>query len=84
MSDDIRRIVEVLLRLLLPASGAHRAPGDRGAGLRGDASRQRERQRRLRTERWLRCQRRRVLWLAVHGVDTGPRWIHGVKVAAAR
>ncbi|MCK7624093.1 hypothetical protein MUU72_13455 [Streptomyces sp. RS10V-4] len=26
--------------------------------------------------------RRRALWLAVHGVDVGPRRIHGVEVAA--
>lgn len=26
--------------------------------------------------------RRRTLWLAVHGVDVGPRIIHGVEVAA--
>ncbi|MHA4777021.1 hypothetical protein L1085_021350 [Streptomyces sp. MSC1_001] len=26
-------------------------------------------------------QRRRALWLAVHGVDVGPRLIHGVEVA---
>ncbi|MFJ3692633.1 hypothetical protein ACIPW9_00785 [Streptomyces sp. NPDC090052] len=26
--------------------------------------------------------RRRALWLAVHGVDVGPRWIHGIEVAA--
>jgi hypothetical protein len=26
--------------------------------------------------------RRRTLWLAVHGVDLGPRVIHGVEVAA--
>lgn len=26
--------------------------------------------------------RRRALWLAVHGVDVGPRWIHGVEVTA--
>lgn len=25
--------------------------------------------------------RRRSLWLAVHGVDVGPRFIHGVEVA---
>ncbi|NUK26074.1 hypothetical protein HRW16_31770 [Streptomyces lunaelactis] len=24
--------------------------------------------------------RRRALWLAVHGVDIGPGWIHGVQV----
>ncbi|MPY62450.1 hypothetical protein FNH08_36470 [Streptomyces spongiae] len=26
--------------------------------------------------------RRRALWLAVHGIDVGPRRIHGVMVAA--
>ena len=26
--------------------------------------------------------RRRTLWLAVHGVDNGPRMIHGVRVVA--
>lgn len=26
--------------------------------------------------------RRRALWFAVHGVDVGPRWIHGIEVAA--
>lgn len=35
-----------------------------------------------RHERRLRRQRRRALWLAVHGVDVGPRRIHGVEVAA--
>ncbi|WP_308403867.1 hypothetical protein [Streptomyces rhizoryzae] len=25
--------------------------------------------------------RRRTLWLAVHGIDAGPRWIHGLEVA---
>ncbi|MGW0120266.1 hypothetical protein [Streptomyces sp. NPDC003327] len=30
----------------------------------------------------LQRQRRRALWLAVHGVDVGPRRIHGVEVAA--
>ncbi|WP_405881359.1 hypothetical protein OG762_23985 [Streptomyces sp. NBC_01136] len=27
-------------------------------------------------------QRRRALWLAVHGIDVGPRRIHGVEVSA--
>ncbi|MER6014798.1 hypothetical protein [Streptomyces bluensis] len=27
-------------------------------------------------------QRRRALWLAVHGIDVGPRRIHGVEVVA--
>ena len=32
-------------------------------------------------EERLRRQRRRALWLAVHGIDVGPRRIHGVEVA---
>ncbi|MFE2010287.1 hypothetical protein [Streptomyces sp. NPDC059491] len=39
------------------------------------AHEQRERARRQRA-------RRRVLWLAVHGIDIGPRLIHGVEVVA--
>ncbi|MES4902518.1 MULTISPECIES: hypothetical protein [Streptomyces] len=35
-----------------------------------------------RAERRLRRQRRQALWLAVHGIDVGPRLIPGVKVAA--
>ncbi|MGW2629439.1 hypothetical protein ACWC2K_08930 [Streptomyces chattanoogensis] len=31
-------------------------------------------------ERRLQRGRRRALWLAVHGVDAGPRWIHGLEV----
>ncbi|MEV0370501.1 hypothetical protein AB0I10_11825 [Streptomyces sp. NPDC050636] len=33
-----------------------------------------------RQERRLQRGRRRALWLAVHGYDAGPRWIHGVEV----
>ncbi|MGW2634562.1 hypothetical protein ACWC2K_35355 [Streptomyces chattanoogensis] len=33
-----------------------------------------------RRERQEQRGRRRALWLAVHGIDTGPRWIHGVEV----
>ncbi|MFI1335584.1 hypothetical protein ACH4U7_36835 [Streptomyces sp. NPDC020845] len=39
-------------------------------------------QREQRVERRLRRRRRQALWLAVHGVDVGPRWIHGVRVVA--
>ncbi|KPC63708.1 hypothetical protein [Streptomyces chattanoogensis] len=53
MTEPIQRLIELLLRWLLPASGRHRA----------------------------QCGRRRTLWLAVHGIDAGPRWIHGVEVA---
>ncbi|MFI1329993.1 hypothetical protein ACH4U7_07540 [Streptomyces sp. NPDC020845] len=35
-----------------------------------------------RTERRLRRRRQRTLWLAVHGIDIGPRVIHGVRVVA--
>ncbi|WP_245689768.1 hypothetical protein [Streptomyces chattanoogensis] len=33
-----------------------------------------------RQERRAQRGRRRVLWLAVHGIDAGSRWIHGVEV----
>ncbi|MEU1788927.1 hypothetical protein ABZ553_24290 [Streptomyces sparsogenes] len=39
-------------------------------------------QREQRAERRLRRWRRRTLWLAVHGIDIGPRVIHGVRVVA--
>lgn len=35
-----------------------------------------------RAEHRLQRERRRALWLASHGLDVGPRWIHGAKVAA--
>ncbi|MEU0115063.1 hypothetical protein ABZ137_15360 [Streptomyces bobili] len=35
-----------------------------------------------RHERRLQAQRRRALWLAVHGIDVGPRRIHGMEVSA--
>lgn len=92
------RLLRQALRLLLPAEGRHRASAvpppppitppsreRRMSALRGEdiglvrpylvahercqeAQRQRA--------------RRRVLWLAVHGVDIGPRLIHGVQVSA--
>nr|WP_281289754.1 hypothetical protein [Streptomyces piniterrae] len=33
-------------------------------------------------EERLQRSRRRVLWLASYGIDAGPRWIHGMKVAS--
>ncbi|MGK5532120.1 hypothetical protein ACSNOC_16190 [Streptomyces sp. URMC 129] len=41
-----------------------------------------ERQQRRDAERAerLRRERRRTLWLATHGIDMGPRWIHGMEV----
>ena len=35
-----------------------------------------------RRERRLQRGRRRALWLAVHGFDAGPRWIHGAEVVS--
>lgn len=98
MRHPIARLVGLLLRLLLPPTGRRRrcadsaravtaaAPPPRGVpALRGEdcrlvrpylvAHEERERAR-------LQRQRRRALWLAVHGVDVGPRLIHGVEVAA--
>ncbi|MBJ7002013.1 hypothetical protein JG491_18330 [Streptomyces sp. CRPSP2-6A1] len=85
--------MESLLRLLLPASGRRRSCGPPLArqdtvavGLpRGEdvglvrpylvAHERRQEERRQRA-------RRRVLWLAVSGVDIGPRVIRGVEVTA--
>ncbi|WP_431043599.1 hypothetical protein ACQUSR_18085 [Streptomyces sp. P1-3] len=39
-------------------------------------------ERQERQEQRAQRSRRRALWLAVHGIDVGPRWIHGVEVAA--
>jgi hypothetical protein len=94
MSNPIVRLVGLVLRLLLPPSGRRRsgvtpppvvastptcvvtAPTARCQArvphARGSA------RERIRVQR----QRRRALWLAVHGVDVGPRSIHGVEVAA--
>ncbi|MEU5306573.1 hypothetical protein ACH4YO_18890 [Streptomyces noursei] len=38
-------------------------------------------------EEWRRRERplrrgRRALWLAVHGIDAGPRWIHGAEAVS--
>ncbi|MFF3317996.1 hypothetical protein ACFYV5_21140 [Streptomyces sp. NPDC003035] len=97
MSNPIVRLTGLLLRLLLPPSGRRRrcARSPRPTPLtittrptspllRGEDSRlvrpyllaheEREQAR-------LQRQRRRALWLAVHGVDVGPRLIHGVEVA---
>ncbi|TQK44641.1 hypothetical protein FBY35_6157 [Streptomyces sp. SLBN-118] len=38
--------------------------------------------RKLREARWKRARRRAQLWLAVQGIDIGPRLIHGVEVTA--
>jgi hypothetical protein len=91
------RLLTLLLRFLLPAGGRHRAPqpgpiippqptpDPPTLALRSEdtalvrpyviAHERREEARRQRA-------RRRSLWLAVHGVDIGPRLIHGVEVSA--
>ncbi|MEU8484292.1 hypothetical protein [Streptomyces sp. NPDC048641] len=101
MLHHIARLMEPMLRLLVPASGRHRQDAGEHLGpepavptpprrrsphtatLRGEDSRlvrpyllaheQREQAKQQRA-------RRRALWLAVHGVDIGPRLIHGVEV----
>ena len=102
----IRWVMDVLVRLLLPSSGRHRAgtgaacaqtdlradvPAMRptvravGPALRGEdighvrpyfvAHERKQKAQRKRA-------RRRTLWLAVHGVDIGPRMMHGVRAAS--
>ncbi|MEU2584785.1 hypothetical protein ABZ612_17870 [Streptomyces avermitilis] len=106
MSHRIARLLEPLLRLLLPGTGrrrrtaatapAHRRPThsyDHGQTARHSGSRPlrgednamvrpylvaHERNEEARRQR----ARRRALWLAVHGIDIGPRIIHGVEVTA--
>ncbi|WP_406738457.1 hypothetical protein OG365_22925 [Streptomyces sp. NBC_00853] len=81
MSHCIARILEPLLRFLRPALGTHpAAPPGSSPRVRpyrplGQAREQRAEARRQRA-------RRRALWLAVHGIDIGPRLIHGRVVTA--
>ncbi|MFD3558894.1 hypothetical protein ACFWVU_04385 [Streptomyces sp. NPDC058686] len=101
MPDCIARLIEPLLRLLLPSHGRHRltptlpchpATATRGHDLRlvsghldhpipGEATHL-VRPYLLTPDERLRRQRRRALWLATHGIDVGPRNIHGMEVAA--
>lgn len=94
MFKGTARLLLPLLRLLLPPGGRHRLdeshlsvqspPEPRVPALSGEAIGivrpylvAHERRRAAQQQR----ARRRVLWLAVHGVDIGPRPMHGVKVA---
>jgi hypothetical protein len=87
MAHAIAWIFEALLRLLLPrpARMPHvpaqptlfRPPGVHGPAMIRPYVIAHER-----AERRLWRQRRRTLWLAVHGIDIGARVIHGVRVVA--
>ncbi|MFB7516335.1 hypothetical protein [Streptomyces sp. NPDC056144] len=90
MHHPIVRLVGLILSLLLPPSGRRRreaAPPPQAPPahvctrvplLRGEGSPLVRPY--LDTPATLRA-RRRALWLATHGVDVGPRLIHGVEVA---
>ncbi|MGA4849406.1 hypothetical protein ACOBQB_25280 [Streptomyces sp. G5(2025)] len=93
MNDLIARLFGPLLRFLLPATGRHRSepvrtyaclepqpPYAKSDVLRGEDNAI-VRPYVVADELRLRRQRRRALWLAVHGVDVGPRFIHGMEVA---
>ncbi|MEU6993218.1 hypothetical protein ABZ953_21490 [Streptomyces sp. NPDC046465] len=93
MADLIARLFGALLRLLLPATGRHRSgptflpPGWEQLGpyveldlLNGEENAI-VRPYLVADELRLQRRRRRALWLAVHGVDVGPRFIHGVAAA---
>ncbi|MCX4962803.1 hypothetical protein [Streptomyces virginiae] len=76
MSHCIARVLEPLLRFLGTApSRPASPPGIRPYRPLGQAREQRAEVRRQRA-------RRRALWLAVHGIDIGPRLIHGRVVTA--
>jgi hypothetical protein len=80
----IHHLIEPLLRLVWPPTGSRRTarptrePGRavRDLSLVAHTRREEARLRRLRRAR------RRALWCAVHGIDLGPRLIHGVEVTA--
>ncbi|WP_434589750.1 hypothetical protein [Streptomyces sp. A5-4] len=92
----ISRLFEPLLRFLWPAQGRHRPMEARAAAplapsrppeslLRGEDSplvRPYLIAHERREEALRQRGRRRALWLAVHGIDIGPRLIHGVEVSA--
>ncbi|MFD3539738.1 hypothetical protein ACFWUQ_09595 [Streptomyces sp. NPDC058662] len=81
MSHCIARILEPLLRFLWPAPGIP-APPPAAAGPRVRPYHPFSQTREQRTEVRRQRARRRALWLAVHGIDIGPRLIHGRVVTA--
>ncbi|MEV7191106.1 hypothetical protein AB0N81_04750 [Streptomyces sp. NPDC093510] len=93
MTDHIARLLEPLLRFLFPATGRHRGGltcPDNGFGqpslhvevdlLNGEDNAI-VRPYLVADELRLQRRRRRALWLAVHGVDVGPKFIHGMELA---
>ncbi|MFE9794737.1 hypothetical protein ACFYRL_23685 [Streptomyces goshikiensis] len=74
MSHRIARLFEALLYLLWADPGPRVVPGRPATPYRP------ARERRARARR--QQARRVALWLALHGVDIGPRVIHGRVVAA--
>ncbi|MFE1711630.1 hypothetical protein [Streptomyces sp. NPDC058728] len=80
MSHCIARILEPLLRFLEPAPSCPAAPP--GPGPRVRPYRPLGQTREQRAEARRQQARRRALWLAVHGIDIGPRLIHGRVVTA--
>lgn len=79
----IVKILESLLERLLPAKGRHRAVGIQSVTVpaRHLASLSSPDHRPV-LERRVQRRRRRVLWLAVHGIDVDPGLVHGVKVGS--
>ncbi|MGW2818004.1 hypothetical protein [Streptomyces sp. NPDC001415] len=98
MPHCIARLIEPLLRLLLPTQDRHRPLAPRPRTDPSSACHQAHLHGLLRgednllvrpyllaheaAEERLRRQRCRALWLATHGIDIGPRWIHGTEVVA--
>ncbi|GAA3099508.1 hypothetical protein GCM10010449_23400 [Streptomyces rectiviolaceus] len=96
MTDLIARLFGPFLRFLLPATGRHRGASAASCSrceqpafyielavtdvLDGEGN-VIVRPYLVADELRLQRQRRRALWLAVHGVDVGPRIIHGMEVA---
>jgi len=105
MGELATEFCELLLRVLLPAPGKHRAtPTTAPPGRHQPRTPAAPVRRQLtlevrpfewdtplvrpylltpheRHERKLQRQRRRALWLAVQGIDVGPRCIHGVELS---
>lgn len=80
MPHCIAHAFEPLLRILCSSEGRHRRADRRSAAVRTGNPGVLVTQDRQKARR--RHARRRALWLAVHGVDVGPRLIHRGEVTA--